>query len=87
VTATELEHAVAGLDIELLDRSPLALRCPAHRVLPGDRIRPSIACSCRRPEGEPCSGVALITRPAATGRVTAPPAQHKPLPPLEALAA
>jgi hypothetical protein len=56
VTATELEHAVAGLDVEFLDRPPLALRCPAHGVLPGDRIRPSVACSCHRLEGEPHGG-------------------------------
>src|SRR5213596_2520313 len=51
VTATELEHAVAGLDVEFLDRPPLALRCLAHGVLPGDRIRPSVACSCHPLEG------------------------------------
>jgi hypothetical protein len=33
------------------------------------------------------TAAALITRPAATGRVTALPAQRKPLPPLEELAA
>jgi hypothetical protein len=56
VTATELEHAVAGLDVEFLDRPSLALRCPAHGLLPGDRIRPSVACSCRRLEGEQHGG-------------------------------
>src|SRR6266516_3445599 len=42
VTATELEHAVAGLDVEFLDRPPLAFRCPAHGVLPGRLGRPSL---------------------------------------------
>ena len=33
------------------------------------------------------TAAALITRPVATGRVTALPAQRKPLPPLEEVAA